>query len=57
MARDRQNLILLTIDAWRTDFVDEYAGVALTPALQPLSARTVRFERAYATGPWTSPAS
>ena len=51
-----RNVILLTIDAWRADFVDEHAGVALLPALAPYARRTVRFDRLYANGPWTSPA-
>lgn len=49
-----QNLLLLTVDAWRADFVDEYAGVPLTPTLHQLP-RAVHFDRAYANGPWTSP--
>jgi hypothetical protein len=53
---DRRNLVLLTIDAWRPDFVDEHAGVPLTPSLRDVAARTVRFDRAYANGPWTTPA-
>jgi choline-sulfatase len=51
-----RNVILLTIDAWRSDFVDAHEGVALMPALAPHAARTVRFDRAYANGPWTTPA-
>lgn len=51
----RRNLVLLTIDAWRPDFVDAHAGVQLTPTLRGLQPQTVRFERAYATAPWTSP--
>lgn len=56
MERARRNLVLLTIDAWRADFVDEHAGVPLTPSLSSLASRTVRFDNAYAGGPWTSPA-
>jgi arylsulfatase A-like enzyme len=52
----RKNLLLLTIDAWRADFVDEYEGIPLLPALHPLRHHTVRFSHAYATAPWTSPA-
>src|SRR6476646_1161346 len=55
MQRTRRNLVLLTVDAWRPDFVDEHAGVALTPTLATLAKRTVRFDNAYAGGPWTSP--
>lgn len=50
-----RDLVLLTIDAWRADFVDEYDGVPLTPSLQAVAGHTARFTRAYTTGPWTSP--
>jgi arylsulfatase A-like enzyme len=50
-----RDLVLLTIDAWRADFVDEYDGVPLTPALEAVARHTARFTRAYTTGPWTSP--
>jgi choline-sulfatase len=50
-----QNLLLLTVDAWRADFVDDFAGVPLAPTLQGLLPRALRFDRAYANGPWTSP--
>lgn len=50
-----RNLILLTIDAWRPDFVDQHQGVALTPSLAQVQAHTARFDAAYTTGPWTSP--
>ena len=53
---ERRNLLLLTIDAWRADSVDEYAGIPLTPTLHALRERTLRFSHAYATAPWTSPA-
>lgn len=52
----RRNILLLTIDAWRPDFVDAYEGIPLTPTLRALQSQTVRFSRAYATAPWTSPA-
>ncbi len=51
-----RNVVLITIDAWRPDFVDAHAGVRLTPALDRVADRTVRFDRAYANAPWTSPA-
>ena len=53
---ERRNLILLTIDAWRPDFVDAFEGVPLTPALDAWRSRTVRFAEAFANAPWTSPA-
>lgn len=47
-------MVLLTIDAWRADFVAECEGVPLLPSL---AARpTARLERLWANGPWTSPA-
>lgn len=52
----RRNILLLTIDAWRPDFIDAYEGIPLTPTLRSLQQQTVRFSRAYATAPWTSPA-
>ncbi len=52
----RSNLILITCDAWRADFVDEHAGVRLLPALDRVADRTVRFDRCYANAPWTTPA-
>jgi arylsulfatase A-like enzyme len=51
----KRNLLLLTIDAWRADFVDRRFGVELTPTLQSLASHTLRFDRAYTSGPWTSP--
>lgn len=49
------NILLLTIDAWRADFVDSFQGVPLTPTLQSLAGHTLRFDQAYTSGPWTSP--
>src|SRR5262245_30824487 len=48
------NLLLLTIDAWRADFVDSFEGVPLTPPLPRLLPRTVRSGNALATAPWAS---
>lgn len=50
------NLVLVTVDAWRADFVDSHAGVRLLPALDAVAHRVVRFDRAYAAAPWTSEA-
>lgn len=55
MSANRPNIVLLTIDAWRADFVDAFNGVPLLPVLQRYADRTVRFERCYANGPWTTP--
>lgn len=55
MGRPLHNLLLLTVDAWRADFVDAFDGIKLTPTLGSLP-RPVRFTAAHATGPWTSPA-
>ena len=51
----RRNLLLLTIDAWRADFVDGYFNVALTPNLSAHRGRTVRFDGLHSNGPWTTP--
>ncbi len=48
MARD---LILITVDAWRADFVDGYVS-----ALDAWAERTVQFTNCWATAPWTTPA-
>lgn len=55
MSLEQRNLVLITIDAWRADFVDAHAGVPLTPGLAARADHSVRFDNAYATGPWTSP--
>lgn len=47
------NLLLLTVDAWRPDFVEELAGVRLAPSLDRLPWWD--FANAYSTGPWTTP--
>ncbi len=55
MVEFKPNLLLLTMDAWRADFVDSFSGIPLTPALSSVAHCTLRFEQAYSTGPWTSP--
>ena len=52
----RSNVLLITIDTLRADRVGAYAGRALTPALDALAARGVRFARAWAHVPMTLPA-
>jgi choline-sulfatase len=52
----RRSLILLTVDAWRADFVDEFEDIPLLPALATVADRSVRFENYYANAPWTTPA-
>ncbi|MEZ4475626.1 MAG: sulfatase-like hydrolase/transferase, partial [bacterium] len=49
-----RSLILLTIDAWRADFADAFAGVPLLPSLA--GRPHARLTRLSANGPWTSPA-
>lgn len=51
----RRNVVFITIDAWRADFVDTFDGVPLVPALDAVADRTVRFDACYTNGPWTSP--
>lgn len=52
----KRSLLLLTIDAWRADFLDTYAGVALTPSLSDRLAAggSARFDAVWANGPWTT---
>jgi arylsulfatase A-like enzyme/Tfp pilus assembly protein PilF len=50
------NVLLITIDTLRADRVGAYSGGSLTPALDGLAARGVRFARAYAHAPMTLPA-
>jgi len=52
----RSNVLLITIDTLRADRVGAYSGRALTPALDGLAARGVRFARAWAHAPMTLPA-
>jgi arylsulfatase A-like enzyme/Flp pilus assembly protein TadD len=50
------NVLLITIDTLRADRVGAYSGGALTPTLDALAARGVRFAHAYAHAPMTLPA-
>jgi hypothetical protein len=50
------NLLLVTIDTLRADRVGASAGVPLTPTLDALAARGVRFTQAHAHAPLTLPA-
>src|SRR5438874_3300508 len=52
----RSNVLLITIDTLRADRVGAYGGGTLTPTLDRLSARGVRFTRAHAHVPLTLPA-
>jgi arylsulfatase A-like enzyme len=56
MGSDRRNLVLLTVDAWRADFVDDFEGVALLPSLAEVAPWCARFEDFHANAPWTTPA-
>ncbi len=53
----RRNLVFVVIDTLRWDHVGEYHPNArdLSPALDAFAQRAVRFERAYASAPWTRP--
>ena len=50
------NVLLVTIDTLRADRVGAYAGGRLTPTLDTLAARGVRFTQAHAHAPLTLPA-
>lgn len=52
----RPNVLLITVDTLRADSLGAYgAPGAVTPNLDALAARGVRFERAYAHSSWTAP--
>jgi arylsulfatase A-like enzyme len=52
----RPNVLFIVIDTLRFDHVGCYgAARETTPAIDALAADAVRFERAYATAPWTIP--
>lgn len=50
------NVVVVLLDTLRADHLGSYGnGRGLTPFLDQLAARGVRFERAYATSSWTMP--
>ena len=50
------NLLWITVDTLRSDRLGCYGHTRDTsPAIDALASRGVRFERAYATAPWTTP--
>lgn len=51
----RPNIILLTFDALRYDFLGHAGGPAETPHLDRLAEETVSFTEAYSTASWTAP--
>lgn len=51
----RSNIILLTFDALRYDFLGHGGGPADTPTLDRLADRHRSFKEAYATASWTAP--
>ena len=56
MDAPKPDIIVIVIDTWRWDRLGANRGVAhLTPALDDLTTRGLRFERAYSTAPWTLP--
>ena len=53
---ERPNILLIVVDTLRWDRVGVYgADRATSPAIDALAAKSIRFERAYATAPWTRP--
>ena len=50
------NVLLVTIDTLRADRVGAYSGGALTPTLDQLASRGIRFTQAHAHAPMTLPA-
>lgn len=52
------DVVLLVVDTLRADHVGAYGGARPTsPAIDQLAAQGVRFERAYASSPWTLPST
>ena len=49
------NIVLITPDAMRADYLSAYGGHVETPTFDSLAGRGVRFDRAYATSPHTGP--
>ncbi len=51
--KDYPNIILLTIDALRPDFIDCYNDCGLTPALKKFAKNSIVFENTFTQGPLT----
>ena len=50
------NLLLIVVDTLRADHLGSYGYErSVSPEIDELASRGVRFERAYATAPWTQP--
>lgn len=49
------NIVLLTCDAMRADYLSAYGGHVDTPVMDSLAERGARFDRAYAAAPHTGP--
>ena len=50
-----QSVVLVTLDTARVDLLSAYGGHGVTPRLDALAARAVRFDRAFTTAPYTGP--
>ncbi len=51
----RPNVILISVDTLRADFVGYAGGPARTPNIDALAAESYVFENAYSVAPWTRP--
>jgi len=52
----QKNLLLIVVDTLRADHLGSYGHTRrVSPEIDDLAARGARFERAYATAPWTQP--
>lgn len=49
------NIVLITADALRKDYLSAFGGHVPTPNLERLARRGVRFDSCYSTAPWTIP--
>ena len=49
------NVVFITFDALRADWISTYGGPVPMPAFERLAGEGIQFEHAYTLGPWTIP--
>lgn len=52
----RPNVILISVDTLRPDFIGPYSDFADTPAITAFAKDAIRFDEAFTVSPWTVPA-
>jgi len=52
---DRKNVLMITADTMRADYLSSYGSSVQTPNLDKLAAKGVRFDQHYSVAPWTVP--